>query len=42
MEDLFTLEKLGIKGALIATAVHSGLVSPDILNSGLESGKFEL
>ena len=24
MEDLFTLDKLGIKGALIATAIHSG------------------
>ena len=37
MEDLFTLERLGIKGALIATAVHSGLVSPEVLSSGLKS-----
>jgi phosphoribosylformimino-5-aminoimidazole carboxamide ribotide isomerase len=37
MEDLFTLEMLGIKGALVATAVHSGLVSPEVLNSGLKS-----
>ncbi len=36
MEDLFTLEKLGIRGALIATAVHSGLISPDVLSSGLK------
>jgi phosphoribosylformimino-5-aminoimidazole carboxamide ribotide isomerase len=38
MEDLFTLEKLGIKGALIATAVHSGQVSPYVLSLGLEAG----
>jgi phosphoribosylformimino-5-aminoimidazole carboxamide ribotide isomerase len=37
MEDLFTLEKLGIRGALIATAIHSGLVSPDVLSSGLKT-----
>lgn len=35
MEDLFTLDRLGIKGALVATAVHSGLVSPGVLSSGL-------
>lgn len=35
IEDLVTLEKLGIGGALIATAIHSGLVSPDVLSSGL-------
>ena len=35
MEDLFTLEKLGIRGALIATAIHSGLVSPEVVRSGL-------
>jgi phosphoribosylformimino-5-aminoimidazole carboxamide ribotide isomerase len=34
MEDLFTLDKLGIKGVLVATAVHSGLVSPEVLSSG--------
>jgi phosphoribosylformimino-5-aminoimidazole carboxamide ribotide isomerase len=38
-EDLFTLERLGIKGALIATAVHSGRVSQDVLSSGIEIGK---
>jgi phosphoribosylformimino-5-aminoimidazole carboxamide ribotide isomerase len=35
LEDLFTLEKLGIRGALVATAIHSGLVSTDVLRSGL-------
>jgi len=37
MEDLFTLDKLGIKGALVATAVHSGLVPPAVLSAGLKS-----
>lgn len=37
MEDLFTLDMLGIKGALVATAVHSGLVPPEVLSSGLKS-----
>jgi phosphoribosylformimino-5-aminoimidazole carboxamide ribotide isomerase len=37
MEDLFTLEKLGIKGALVATAVHSGQIFPEVLNSGIKS-----
>ncbi len=37
MEDLFTLEKLGIRGALIATAIHSGMVPPDLLSSGLKA-----
>ena len=37
MEDLVTLEMLGIKGALVATAIHSGVVSPEVLNSGLKS-----
>lgn len=37
MEDLFALEGLGIRGALIATAVHSGLVSPKVLSSWLRS-----
>lgn len=36
-EDFSTLEKLGIRGALIATAVHSGRVSPDVLSSGLKA-----
>lgn len=39
MEDLFILDRLGIKGALIATAVHSGLVSPDVLSYGFKSDK---
>lgn len=37
MEDLFILDMLGIKGALVATAVHSGLVPPAMLSSGLKS-----
>jgi phosphoribosylformimino-5-aminoimidazole carboxamide ribotide isomerase len=37
MEDLFTLDKLGIKGALVATAVHSGMVPQAVLSSGLKS-----
>ena len=37
MKDLFTLDKLGIKGALVATAVHSGMVPPAVLSSGLKS-----
>lgn len=37
MEDLFILDKLGIKGALVATAIHSGLVPPAVLSSGLNS-----
>lgn len=37
MEDLFTLDKLGIKGALVATAVHSGLVPPAVLSLGIKS-----
>lgn len=39
MEDLFTLEKLGIKGALVATAVHSGLVSSEVLRSDIKADK---
>jgi phosphoribosylformimino-5-aminoimidazole carboxamide ribotide isomerase len=35
MEDLFILEELGIKGALVATAIHSGLVPQAVLSSGL-------
>ncbi|AKB83887.1 Phosphoribosylformimino-5-aminoimidazole carboxamide ribotide isomerase related protein [Methanosarcina barkeri 3] len=37
MEDLFTLDKLGIKGALVATAIHSGMVPPAVLSSGFKS-----
>lgn len=36
-KDLFTLNMFGIKGALVATAVHSGLVSPEVLSSWLKS-----
>lgn len=36
MEDLFALNRLGIKGALVATAIHSGLVSPEVMSLGLE------
>jgi phosphoribosylformimino-5-aminoimidazole carboxamide ribotide isomerase len=35
MEDLFTLDRLGIKGALIATSIHSGMIPQEILKSGL-------
>ncbi|MGV8078251.1 MAG: HisA/HisF-related TIM barrel protein [Methanosarcina sp.] len=37
MEDLFILNRLGIKGVLVATAVHSGKISPEVLGSGLKS-----
>jgi phosphoribosylformimino-5-aminoimidazole carboxamide ribotide isomerase len=37
MEDLFILERLGIKGSLVATAVHSGHILPEVLNSGIKS-----
>ncbi|WP_292388727.1 HisA/HisF-related TIM barrel protein [Methanosarcina sp. UBA5] len=37
MEDLFILDKLGIKGALVATAIHLGLVPPAVLSSGFKS-----
>lgn len=33
MEDLLTLEKLGIRGALVATAVHSGAIPLEVLRS---------
>jgi len=36
MEDILTLERLGIKGALVATAAHSGFISPEILRSGFK------
>ena len=36
MEDLSTLERLGIKGALVATAVHSGQIFPEVLSSGIK------
>jgi phosphoribosylformimino-5-aminoimidazole carboxamide ribotide isomerase len=37
MEDLFALNRLGIKGALVATAIHSGSVPPEVMNLGLEN-----
>jgi phosphoribosylformimino-5-aminoimidazole carboxamide ribotide isomerase len=39
MEDLFALNRLGIKGALVATAIHSGLVPPEVMSRGLENLK---
>lgn len=39
MEDLFALERIGIKGALVATAIHSGSVPPEVMTSGLEKAK---
>lgn len=38
MEDLFALDSLGIKGALVATAIHSGSVSPEVMTLGLKKG----
>jgi phosphoribosylformimino-5-aminoimidazole carboxamide ribotide isomerase len=39
MEDLFALEEVGIKGALVATAIHSGSVTPEAMTKGLEKAK---
>jgi phosphoribosylformimino-5-aminoimidazole carboxamide ribotide isomerase len=39
IEDLFTLDRFGIKGALIATAVHSGAIPQEVLRSGFNSNK---
>jgi len=39
MEDLFALNRLGIKGALVATAIHSGLVPPEVMSLGLDNLK---
>ena len=39
MEDLFALKRLGIKGALVATAIHSGSVPPEVMSLGLENIK---
>ena len=36
MKDLFALNRLGIKGALVATAIHSGSVPPEVMELGLE------
>lgn len=36
MEDLFALESLGIKGALVATAIHSGSVTLEVMTRGLK------
>lgn len=39
IEDLFALEKLGIKGALVATAIHTGSVPLEVITIGLEKVK---
>lgn len=39
MEDLFALDRLGIKGALVATAIHSGSVPPEVMTRGLKDQK---
>jgi len=39
MEDLFALDRLGIKGALVATAVHSGSVRPEVMVLGIGNTK---
>lgn len=39
LEDLFTLEQLGIKGALVSTSIHSGQVPPEVLSAGLNAAK---
>jgi len=39
MEDLFALDSLGIKGALVATAIHSGSVPPEVMTLGLKKAK---
>jgi phosphoribosylformimino-5-aminoimidazole carboxamide ribotide isomerase len=36
MEDLFALDSLGIKGALVATAIHSGFVPSEVMTFGLK------
>lgn len=36
MEDLYTLGKIGVKGALVATAVHNGSIPLEWLKSGTE------
>ena len=36
MEDLYTLGKIGVKGALVATAVHNGSVPLEWLKSGAQ------
>jgi phosphoribosylformimino-5-aminoimidazole carboxamide ribotide isomerase len=38
MEDLFALDSLGIKGALVATAIHSGEVPPEVMTWGFKKG----
>lgn len=39
MEDLFALDSLGIKGALVATAIHSGSVPPEVMTMGLKKAE---
>ncbi|KKH96445.1 phosphoribosylformimino-5-aminoimidazole carboxamide ribotide isomerase [Methanosarcina sp. 1.H.T.1A.1] len=36
MDDLFALERIGVRGALVATAIHSGSVPPEVMDLGLE------
>lgn len=36
LDDLIALKKIGIKGALVASALHSGLISVDTLTSSLK------
>jgi phosphoribosylformimino-5-aminoimidazole carboxamide ribotide isomerase len=39
IEDLLALDSLGIKGALVATAIHSGSVPPEVMTQGLKKAK---
>lgn len=39
MEDLLALDSLGIKGALVATAIHSGSVPPEVMTQGFKKAK---
>ncbi|WP_410508068.1 HisA/HisF-related TIM barrel protein [Methanosarcina hadiensis] len=39
MEDLLALNSLGIKGALVATAIHSGSVPPEVMTQGFKKAK---
>lgn len=39
IEDLLALDSLGIKGALVATAIHSGSIPPEVMTQGLKKAK---
>lgn len=39
MEDLLALDSLGIKGALVATAIHSGSVPPEVMTQGFKKAQ---